>query len=139
VPALYPAGRVCDRLPHNHPSLLITPSQPHQCTESRKTPEQRRDELADERVALAGQEAKVLEVATWLRGNVTPIKTPTVGSYRMKHVVERAISKYVTNGELIAAALIAGYRFKYTAGPNMLFGMSTRDVKRIDSARLSTR
>jgi hypothetical protein len=105
----------------------------------RKTPERRRAELADGRVALAGQEAKVLEIATWLRGNVTPIKTPTVGSYGMKHVVERANNKYVTNGELIAAALIAGYRFKYTAGPNMLFGMSTRDVKRIDSARLSTR
>jgi hypothetical protein len=36
VPALYPAGRVFDRLPHNHLSLLITPSQPHLCTESLK-------------------------------------------------------------------------------------------------------
>jgi hypothetical protein len=104
----------------------------------RKTPEQRQAELADEREALAGQEAKVLEIAAWLREHVTPIKTPTVGSYGMKHVVERAIGQYVTNGEFIAAALISGYRFKYTAGPNMLFGMSARDVKRIDSAKLST-
>jgi len=105
----------------------------------RKTPEQRQAELADQREALVGQEAKVVEVATWLRENVTPIKTPTVGSYGMKHMVERAIDKYVTNGELIAAALIGGYPFRYTAGPNMQFGMSARDVKRIDSARRTTR
>lgn len=46
----------------------------------------------------------------------------------------RAISKYVTNGEFIAGALIAGYTFKYTDGPNVEFGMSARDVKRIRSA-----
>lgn len=100
-----------------------------------KTTEQRQAELADGRTALAGREADVLEIAAWLRENVAPIKTPTVTSYGMKHVVERAIGKYVTNGEFIAAALIAGYAFKYTAGPNPLFGMSARDVKRIDAAR----
>lgn len=105
----------------------------------RKTPEQCEAELADERAALVGQEARVLEIAVWLREHVTPIKTPTVGSYGIKHMVERVIGKYVTNGEFIAAALIAGYQFKHTAGPNMLFGMSARDVKRIDSARPSTR
>ena len=47
----------------------------------------------------------------------------------MKHVVEQSIG-YVTNGELIAAALIAGYTVKYTDGPNPLLGMSERDVKR---------
>lgn len=38
----------------------------------------------------------------------------------MKHVVERAMGTYVTNGELIAAALVVAYPFKYTAGPNPL-------------------
>src|SRR5687768_8445613 len=36
------------------------------------------------------REAAVLEIAAWLRENVAPIKTLTVGSYSMKHVVERA-------------------------------------------------
>jgi hypothetical protein len=99
-----------------------------------KTPEQRRTELATFREQLASSEAVVAEIAAWLRVNIAPIKTPTVGSYGMKHLVERAISKYVTNGEFIAAALIAGYTFKYTDGPNVEFGMSARDVKRIRSA-----
>ena len=42
----------------------------------------------------------------WLLDNVTPIKTPTVGSYVMKHVMERAGGAYVINGVFIAAALI---------------------------------
>jgi hypothetical protein len=97
-----------------------------------KTREQRQAELVDGRTRLAGREAAVLEIAAWLRENIAPIKTPTVGSYGMKHVVERAIGKYVTNGEFIAAALIAGYAFKYTDGPNPLFGMSARDVNRFE-------
>jgi hypothetical protein len=99
----------------------------------RKSPEQRSTKLAADREALAEMEARVLETAEWLRENITPIKTPTTGSYHMKHVVEEAMGRYVANGELIAAALIVGYTFKYTA-PNVLFGMSARDVKRIRSA-----
>ncbi len=99
-----------------------------------KTPEQRQAEFAAGRVDLAGREAAVLETAAWLRENITPIKTPTVDSYGMKHVMERATHTYVTNGEFIAAALIAGYPFRYVQ-PNVLFGMSARDVRRVDPAR----
>jgi hypothetical protein len=97
----------------------------------RKTPEQRRAALVTERENLAGREAVVRETAAWLREHITPIKTPTVSSYGMKHVMQQATGTYVTNGEFIAAALIAGYPFKY-AQPNVLFGMSARDVKRLD-------
>lgn len=69
-------------------------------------------ELASGREKLAEREAVVLEIAAWLRENVAPIKTPTVGSYSMKHVVERA-TEYMTNGERIAAALVAGYPVKF--------------------------
>lgn len=96
-----------------------------------KTTEQRLFELADGRTQLVDREAAVLKIAAWLRANVAPIKTPMVSSYNMKHEVEKAIGEYVTNGELIAAALIAGYAFKHTDGPNLLFGMSKRDVKRV--------
>jgi len=101
----------------------------------KKTPEQRGAELAEGRRELADREAFVIEIAGWLQENIAPIKTPTVGSYRLKHVVERAIGEYVANGELIAAALLAGYPFKYTDGPNPLFGMSARDVDRVDGRR----
>ncbi|MBF6340861.1 hypothetical protein IU450_33965 [Nocardia abscessus] len=96
-----------------------------------QTPAQRQAELTDERKTLAEQEVWVVEIATWLRANLTPIKTPTVGSYDMKHMVEKAIGTYVTNGELIAAALIAGYPHRYTDGPNLQLGMRSRDMKRI--------
>lgn len=33
-------------------------------------------------------------------------------SYRLKHIVEQEIGKYVSNGELIAAMIISGFRFK---------------------------
>lgn len=99
----------------------------------RKTAEQRRVELTADREELAGSEAIVQTTAAWLRENITPIKTPTVSSYSVKHVMQRATGIYVTNGEFIAAALIAGYTYKY-AQPNVLFGMSARDLKRINSA-----
>jgi len=50
----------------------------------------------------------------------------------MKHVVEDAVGDYVSNGELIAAALMAGYPMGHPHGPNVAFGMSKRDV---DEAR----
>jgi hypothetical protein len=103
----------------------------------RKTAGQRAAELASGREELAEREAAVLEIAAWLRENIAPIKTPTFGSYTMKHVVEHAIGEYVTNGELIAAALVAGYPARLVPGPNPLFGMSARDVHRIDTATRS--
>jgi AraC-like DNA-binding protein len=62
---------------------------------------------------------------------------PTADSHHMKHVVERALGEYVGNGELIAAALVAGYSFKHTEGPNVELGMSARDVRRVGSATSS--
>ena len=97
----------------------------------RKTLEQRRAELAVNRETLTGNETKVLQTVAWLRENVTPIKKPTFNSYWLKHVMERVAGVYVTNGEFIAAALIAGYPHRY-AQPNMLFGMSARDIKRLE-------
>lgn len=103
------------------------------------TPEQRATELATGRERLAAREAAVAQTARWLRENIAPITTPTVGSYALKHVVERATGDYLTNGELIAAALVAGYTVAYTEGPNVLMGMSARDVKRLGPATRQTR
>jgi hypothetical protein len=99
-----------------------------------KTAEQCAAELADGRDKLAGRKGAVLEIAAWLLENIAPIKTPTIGSYTMKHVVEGATGDYMTNGELIAAALVAGYPVRFVPGPNPLFGMSARDLTRIGTA-----
>lgn len=103
-----------------------------------QTAEQRRAEIAAGRTTLIEHEESVREIAIWLRDNVRPIKTPTVGSYGMKHVVEKTISRYVSNGEFIAAALIAGYPYRHIDGPNADFGMSARDVGQLRKAARAT-
>lgn len=103
---------------------------------ARHTAEQYRDFVDVERRKLAVREGQVLAVASFLLKHVTPIKTPAVNSYAMKHVVESAIGAYVPNGVLIASALIARYSHKLIPNnPNMLLGMSARDVSRLSSAR----
>ncbi|HEY0637619.1 MAG TPA: hypothetical protein VGD67_08225 [Pseudonocardiaceae bacterium] len=98
------------------------------------TAEQRREKLSQGRDELRSSEGLVLRVRDWLRVSIAPIKTPTVGSYGMKHVVEKAIGQYITNGELITAALMAGYPMGRPHGPNVDFGMSKRDVDRARTA-----
>lgn len=64
------------------------------------------------------------------------------GSYGLKHSVERALAKYTTNGELIAAMLVAGFTHKrHTNGgsrnighiPNASFNISNKSVDWITS------
>jgi hypothetical protein len=92
--------------------------------------EQRHAELAVERENLRRNEDLVMKTALWLRDNVTPIKTPTVGSYGVKHLIERATGEYLPNGVLIASAFIVGYPFRYDQ-PNVRFGMSQRDLNKL--------
>lgn len=103
-----------------------------------QTLQNRRAEMAAQRATLAGREDSVRQIADWLRANVTPIKTPTVGSYGMKHIAEKAIGRYVSNGELIAAALTVGYTYRHNDGPNAEFGMSARDVDRLRKTARTT-
>lgn len=92
--------------------------------------EQRRAELAVEREHLRRNEDLVVKTALWLRDNVTPIKTPTAGSYGVKHLIEQATRAYLPNGVLIASAFIVGYPFRYDQ-PNVRFGMSQRDLNKL--------
>jgi hypothetical protein len=96
----------------------------------RLTTEQRRAELAVEREHLRRNEDLVVKTALWLRDNVTPIKTPTAGSYGVKHLIERATGVYLPNGVFIASAFIVGYPFRYDQ-PNVRFGMSRRDLSKL--------
>ncbi|ACU34547.1 hypothetical protein [Actinosynnema mirum] len=92
---------------------------------------ERREQARAWRDELRRSAADVIEVCQWLRENIRPIKTPQQRSYGLKHLVEQNIGKYVSNGELIAAALMAGYPMGPIDGPNTVFGMSQRDVNRL--------
>lgn len=104
-------------------------------SQARLAPAERRAELAAQRHTLTEHETAVMAIAAWLRENIGPIKTTAAGSYDLKHVAEKALGNYVSNGELIAAALVANYPHSYTEGPNMRFGMSKRDVTRLRNVR----
>lgn len=96
-----------------------------------KTPAEREHELKQYRDELRRAARNVDQVRAWLLDNLTPIKTPTQSSYALKHVAEHALGRYVSNGELIAAALMAGYPISRPEGPNVLVAVSARDLARI--------
>lgn len=98
------------------------------------TAQQRAEEFDKERTHLRDSLPIVITVALWLTANIGMIKTPTRGSYGLKHLAESSIGHYVTNGQLIAAALIAGYPMREAGGPNPLFGMRKRDLDRAEAA-----
>ena len=49
-------------------------------------------------------------------------------SYGIKHLVERNIGTYVSNGELIASMIICDYKYKVD-GINCCFNVNTNNVK----------
>lgn len=103
------------------------------------TAEQRAEEFDKERTHLRNSLPIVITVALWLTANIGMIKTPTRGSYGLKHLAEKSIDHYVTNGQLIAAALVAGYPMRDAGGPNPLFGMRKRDLDHAAAAVNATR
>lgn len=62
-------------------------------------------------------------------------------SYQLKHIAERCLTGheivrgYVANGELIAAALFAGFPVKPCGGgsPNAFIGMSRQDLRNLEA------
>ena len=53
---------------------------------------------------------QVVLCCDWLHRRTEPAKTASRGSYGLKHVVERQVGEYVSNGAFLAAALALGYR-----------------------------
>lgn len=97
---------------------------------NRKTSEQRAAEVAEGRAILMSNEPLIKQLVEWLTENVAAIKTPSQDSYSVKGLIERSRGEYITNGDLIAAALIVGYPFKYDAS-NVIFGMSKADLDKV--------
>ncbi len=99
------------------------------------TMDERRARMAGWRRELRGRARDVARVRDWLLANVAPRKTvnPNVGSYSLKHLVERAMGTYIENGVLIAAAIGAGYGYRREPGwsPNATLAMSSVSVKQL--------
>jgi hypothetical protein len=100
---------------------------------------EQRQQIERHRQDLISRTEIVQQVHDWLVVNIAPIKTPNTGSYGLKHIAEDLLGKYIANGELITAALMAGYPMRHNHGPNALFAMSSRDVHRLRKQRERTR
>jgi hypothetical protein len=63
-----------------------------------------------------------------------------LNSYYLKHVVERAVGHYISNGALIQAAIALGFEYSLIDGPNALFHIDLRlpedDWKTCEAYRL---
>jgi hypothetical protein len=59
-------------------------------------------------------ETRVTDIREWIRLAIEPSKSVMKGrtSYGLKHDAERAIGRYVSNGELIWAMIQEGYTYK---------------------------
>lgn len=99
-----------------------------------KTREEREAALVERRVRLSADLEYVRWTMDWLRQNVEPWHkiTRCYGSYSLKHIAERyAPGGYISNGCLIAAAILAGYQYRLRedGSPNVCFGMTRRSIK----------
>jgi len=86
-------------------------------------------ELVTARIKLIARANEIEQVMKWLRENVKMRKTisPNAGSYRVKHLAEEEILGYVSNGQLIAAAMLVGYPHRIR-GLYADFGMSLNSL-----------
>ncbi len=97
-----------------------------------RSPQERREQFAMWRAQLRGSAARVDEIRDWLVHHVDGRQTvnSNAGSYHLKHLAEEDLGSYVSNGELIAATIIAGYSYRRegSGSPNATFGMSARSI-----------
>jgi hypothetical protein len=86
--------------------------------------------LADERTELRRCGDRVAATVEWLQKHIRPIRTINLNhtSYGLKHIAEREIG-YIPNGVFVAAAIVAGYRYRRIDEPNVAFGMSEHSIK----------
>ncbi|MGN7705007.1 hypothetical protein [Cellulosimicrobium sp. 22601] len=108
-----------------------------------KTPQERREQFANSRAELRSSAAHVDQVREWLVANIAPLKNVNdrAGSYGVKHFAEDSMGAHVFNGELIAAAIIAGYAYARPrlGSPNTEFAMSQRSITAVRQANDAAR
>lgn len=102
---------------------------------NRRSLAERRADVAQWRSELRENAEAVEQVREWLVEHIEPRKSinTDLGSYTLKHLAENSLGFYVANGELIAAAIIAGFGYRREDGtsPNATFAMSSRSVNAI--------
>lgn len=100
-----------------------------------RSAQERREQFAMWRAQLRGSAARIDEIREWLLQHVEPRQSinTNASSYHLKHLAEEDLGSYVSNGELIAAAIIAGYSYRRGAdgSPNATFGMSARSISEL--------
>lgn len=75
---------------------------------------------------------RIDEIRQFISSKFSKIKSFNTrnSSYGLKHIVERAIGNYVSNGELIYAMHLEGYSIKRT-GINCYFNLSVKSLKNL--------
>lgn len=87
----------------------------------------------EEREQLAASEAQCTLCCDWLADKqATKSINPKHSSYGYKHMVERAMKEYVSNGAFIAAAIHCGFPYRINDTPNVAFGISEKSLARED-------
>jgi hypothetical protein len=68
-----------------------------------------------------------------LCGGMSKIKTINYrhSSYGLKHIAEKHLGTYISNGEIIAAMILSGFTYKCERGPNAHFNVSEKSVSAI--------
>ena len=101
--------------------------------------DQRREDFDAVRDSIYESQRRVGLVHDWLLANVGRTETAPqdgISSRSVKHIAERGIRKHVSNGVLIAAALLAGYpMLEVPDSPDRIFGMSQQDLKELQKMR----
>jgi len=98
-------------------------------------------EMQKSRVQLLECVEQVHWTVEYLNSHVTKINNVNkeFTSYTVKHVLEkRHPAKYLSNGVLIAAAMVAGYPVKKIKNsPNVHIGFSSKDIKRLNKENIN--
>lgn len=102
--------------------------------------------INEQRKRLLNNADFIMQLSQFLQDNIE--RTATIrsyfSSYNIKHIIERSLSKYgfyedyVSNGELITAAILAGFKFSQNSqhsGFNVYFNMSQKSLKRMPGYR----
>jgi len=105
-----------------------------------KTRSERDAQFAQWRVELRESADHVAQLREWLVNNADPRKTVNdrAYSYKLKHLAEEELGSYVSNGEIIAAAILAGYSYE-DVGLNANFGISQYSMKALEERRRARR
>uniref|UniRef100_UPI0026198140 hypothetical protein n=1 Tax=uncultured Microbacterium sp. TaxID=191216 RepID=UPI0026198140 len=110
-----------------------------------RSPQERDAKYIELREYLRGELDAIRWVHDWLIESVTPLKglNRSRSSYGLKHLAEELRGEYLTNGAVIAGALLAGFISDVTEPGqlerNVRFNMSERDLKAEERRRDAVR